>query len=120
MGVPEVKPEDIGEITIALPDDISGASVDLREWLASAGPDAQWRLLTQQPSDGQGPAETIGLLLGSSASAVTLYDRIREWLTQRKPHDTQLLISAVIELDGKKYQLAVSLEPAEDGNDGPA
>lgn len=116
MGVPHVNRGEIGEVTIALPDDITGACVDLQGWLTAAGSDVPWRLLPQPPSDGQGVAETIGLVLDSAASAVALYDRIREWLAQRKPHDTQLRVSADLELDGKKYQLTVTLEPGEDGN----
>ena len=116
MGVPHVNRGEIREVTITLPYDVTGASVDLQGWLTTAGPDVPWHLLPQPSSDGQGVAETIGLLLDSSAAAVALYDRVREWLAQRKPRDTHVRVSADVELNGKKYQLTVILEPEEDGN----
>ena len=117
MEFPQQSGVRIERVTVSVPDDLSGATLDLRGWLMSAGPDAPWCLAPPEPSGGQGPVETIGVILDSAAAAVALCDRLREWLRRRRSRDTGLKVVAFTELDGKKYKITVSLDPAEDSDD---
>jgi hypothetical protein len=103
----------VNTVTLLLTDDNDGSGADLRGWLKSAGPDAPWQLTPQPPSEGQGPAETVGLVLGSSAATVALYDRFRLWLSRRRTRTTRVRLTAEVEFDGKGYILTVTLDPRE-------
>jgi hypothetical protein len=112
---------EVREVTLAVPDDIDGSGNALRGWLRSAGPEAKWRLLPPQPSDGQGPLETIAVLLDSSAAALTLYDRVRLWIDHRGKRAKRVTAVAVVEMDGVRRKVTVTIEPLEaDGNDRTA
>jgi hypothetical protein len=114
--VPQQQAVAVNTITVSLPDDTDGSGADLRGWLTSAGPDAPWRLLPQPPSEGQGPAETVGLVLDSAAASVALYDRFRLWLTRRRSRPARVRLTADVEIDGKAYTLTVTLDPRESEN----
>jgi hypothetical protein len=114
--VPQQQAVAVSTITLSLQDDTDGSAADLRGWLRSAGTDAPWILLPQPPSEGQGPAETVGLVLSSAAAASALCDRFRLWLTRRRSRPARVRLTADVELDGKAYTLTVTLDPRESGN----
>lgn len=115
MGVPQDSEVQVGEVSLSIPDDIDGSGAALRGWLMSAGPEAPWRLLPAGSSDGQGPAETIGLVLDSAAATVALYDRVRLWLSRRKPREPKVSLTTVVKLGENAYKLTISLDPLEGG-----
>jgi hypothetical protein len=110
----------IREVYLSVPDDLDGSAADLRGFLLSAGPHMPWQLGPQAPSAGQGLAESIGLVLDSAAAGVALWDRCRLWLKQRRQHETRVMVTATIELDGQLYKMIVSLDPVEAGDERPA
>jgi hypothetical protein len=114
--VPQQQAATVSTITFSFQDDTDGSAIDLRGWLRSGGQDAPWTLLPQPPSDGQGPAETVGLVLNSAAATAALYDRFRLWLTRRRSRPARVRLTADVELDGKAYTLSVTLDPRESGN----
>jgi hypothetical protein len=113
VGVPQQHAVTVSTVTLSLPGDDDGSAADLRGWLKSTGPDAPWRLLPQPPSEGQGPAETVGLVLDSTAATVALYDRFRLWLSRRRSRTTRVRLTAEVELAGQAYTLTVTLDPRE-------
>lgn len=116
MEFPQEAAAEIREILLSVPGDVDGSGADLRGWLLSAGREAPWRVLPQAPADGQGVAEQIALVLPSAAAAVALYDRVRLWLSRRAPRPKPLRMTGIVEIEGRRYALTVSLEPLEAGN----
>jgi hypothetical protein len=104
---------EVNEVALSIPDDLDGSSAALRGWLMSAGPDVPWRVLPPAPSEGQGIAEQIALSLESSAALVAVYDRVRLWISRRGKHAKPVTAVTVVEIDGTKYELIVTLNPLE-------
>jgi hypothetical protein len=104
----------VKEVTLSVHDDFDGSSAALRGWLASAGPDAGWELLSPGPSAGQGIADQIGLVLDSSVALLALYDRVRSWISQHREDAKPVTAVTVLEIDGKMYEMVVTLNPLND------
>jgi hypothetical protein len=112
---PQETAVEVKEVTLSVHDDFDGSSAALRGWLASAGPDAGWELLSPGPSTGQGIADQIGLVLDSSVALLELYDRVRSWISQRKQDDAKPVTAVtVVEIKGKLYEMVVTLNPLND------
>ena len=105
---------EVKELTLSVADDFDGSSAALRGWLASAGPDAGWELLSPEPSAGQGIADQIGLVLDSSVALLELYDRVRSWISRRREDAKPVTAVTVVEIDGKMYEMVVTLNPLSD------
>jgi len=109
---------ELREVTLAVPDDIDGGGAALRGWLRSAGPDVPWRVLPPEPSDGQGALETIAVMLDSAVAVITLYDRVRLWIEHRGQRAKRVMATAVVEIDGVRRKVTVTMEPPEDDGNG--
>ena len=109
---------ELREVTLAVPDDIDGSGAALRGWLRSAGPEAPWRTLPPQTSDGQGAIETIAVVLDSTVAALTLYDRVRLWIDHRGQRAKRVTATVVVEIDGIQRKVTVTMEPMEDDGNG--
>lgn len=109
---------ELRELTLAVPDDMDGSGAALRGWLRSAGPEAPWQVLPPQPSDGQGALEAIAVVLNSTVAALTLYDRVRLWIDRRGKRAKRVTATAVLEIDGIRRKVTVTMEPMEDDGNG--
>jgi hypothetical protein len=109
----------IKAVTLSVPADLDGSTSALRTWLTSAGADG-WRVLPPGSSDGQGIAEQVELALDSSVAALALYDRVRLWIRRRGNRARPVTAVLVVEIDGTKYKLVVTLSPLENDNDRAA
>ncbi len=88
----------------------------MRGWLASANPDLPWKVLPPSPSEGQGVADSIELALESANALLEIYDHVRRWISNRGKHAKPVTAQAVVEIDGKPYELIVTLNPVERGS----
>jgi hypothetical protein len=104
---------EVKEVTLSLCDDFDGSGLALRGWLTSAGPDVGWEVLAPTPSEGQGIADQIALAVESSVGLLELYDRVRLWISHRREDAKPVTAVTVVEVDGKPYQLVVTLNPLE-------
>jgi hypothetical protein len=110
---------EVREVALTVGHDEDGGAAALRGWLSSAGPAAPWQLREPGPAAGMaGVAETIGLYLDSTVAALTLYDRVRQWMAmhRRRPAVTAVLI---LEEAGSRCTVTVTLDrPPEDRHHG--
>jgi hypothetical protein len=104
---------EVKEVTLSVHNDFDGSSLALRGWLTSAGPDVGWEMLAPAPSEGQGIADQIALAVESSVGLLELYDRVRLWISHRRENAKPVTAATVVEVDGKLYQLVVTLNPLE-------
>lgn len=49
-----------------------------------------------------------------------IYGRVREWMSNRGKHAKAVTATAVIELDGKTYEMVVTLNPLERASGRPS
>ena len=118
MEFPQEAAAEIRAILLSVPGDLDGSGAELRGWLMSAGPEAPWRVLPQAPSEGQGVAGQIALVLPSAAAAVALYDRVRLWLSRRRPRPRPLQMTGIVEIEGRPYAAdGTKVHPGQGGGD---
>jgi hypothetical protein len=112
---------EIREITLSVADDIDGSGMALRGWLASVGPGTGWTVQSAAPSDGQGVAQDIAVYLDSAVAALTLYDRIRQWITSRGKQAKPVTVTATVETGKIRSAVTVTIDPqAIEDSDGRA
>jgi hypothetical protein len=101
-------------VTLSVGDDLDGSGLALRGWLTSAGAGAGWEVLAPAPSEGQGVSGHVVLAIESSVGLLELYDRVRLWISHRRTEAKPVTAVTAVEVDGKPYQLVVTLNPLED------
>ncbi len=102
---------EIREVSLEVTDDLDGSGTALRGWLTSTGPETGWIVQPARRSDGQGLAQDITLYLNSAVAALSLYDRVRQWITSRGKQAKPVVITAAVEAEGVRSTVTVTLEP---------
>jgi hypothetical protein len=106
------------EVLLYIEDDHDGSTEALRGWLASAGPDAPWRVEPPGPSDGMGAGveQYISLAFGATGASAALGDlarRIWEWRRNRGGDGKLPAVKVPVEIEGQWYEMNVTFTPIE-------
>jgi Effector Associated Constant Component 1 len=108
----------VSHVTLAVADDDDGGGRALRGWLASAGPGTGWTLLPEPRSAGMGLAQDIAVSLDSAVAALTLYDRVRQWITSRGRQAKAVTVTATVATAERRTTVTVTLDPNTLRDDG--
>lgn len=104
----------VREVTLSIDNDLDGTAVALRGWLASAGAEVPWTVLPPGRSEGQGVGETIALGVESASALLEIYDHVRRWISNRGKHAEPVTATVLAEIDGKTYEMVVTMNPLDD------